>query len=174
MDKLSLLAEHLGQALIAQNAVITTAESCTGGGIAEAITRISGSSAWFEAGFVTYSNQQKTAMLSVPEVLFLEVGAVSQAVVEAMALGALNKSGADYAVAVSGVAGPTGGTTDKPVGTVWLSWAHAEKIVSLKMHYDGDRHSIRTQTIETALAGVLAMLNEQSVENWKNFSETIA
>ncbi|MFT0212382.1 CinA family protein [Pseudomonas sp. F1_0610] len=174
MDKLSLLAERLGQALVAKKAVIATAESCTGGGIGEAITRVSGSSAWFEAGFITYSNKQKIAMLGVAEKLFSQVGAVSQAVVEAMALGALKKSKADYAIAVSGVAGPTGGTEDKPVGTVWLAWACSEKNVSLKMHYSGDRQSIRAQTIETALAGVLALLNEQSVENWKIFSETIA
>lgn len=174
MDKLSLLAEQLGQALVKKKAVIATAESCTGGGIAEAITRISGSSLWFEAGFITYSNKQKNTMLAVPERLFAEVGAVSQAVVEAMALGALKKSGAHYAVAVSGVAGPTGGTEEKPVGTVWLAWAYAEKTVSLKMHYNGDRQSIRAQTIETALAGALALLNEQPVENWKIFSETIA
>lgn len=106
MDQISQLASELGLLLKALNAQVTTAESCTGGGIAEAITRIAGSSAWFEAGFVTYSNQQKTRQLEVPEPLFTRVGAVSREVVEAMVQGAQGQSGARFAVAVSGVAGP--------------------------------------------------------------------
>lgn len=110
MDQISQLATELGLLLQALNAQVTTAESCTGGGIAEAITRIAGSSAWFEAGFVTYSNQQKTRQLNVPEPLFVQVGAVSREVVEAMVRGAQAQSGARFAVAVSGVAGPGGGS----------------------------------------------------------------
>ena len=121
MDQISQLATELGLLLQALNAQVTTAESCTGGGIAEAITRIAGSSAWFEAGFVTYSNQQKTRQLNVPEPLFVQVGAVSREVVEAMVRGAQAQSGARFAVAVSGVAGPGGGSPEKPVGTVWLA-----------------------------------------------------
>lgn len=166
---LTALAARLGRALHAANASIATAESCTGGGIAEAITRISGSSAWFEAGFVTYSNTQKIAMLDVSPAFFTQVGAVSQEVVLAMAQGAQQKANARFAVAVSGVAGPTGGTEDKPVGTVWLAWVDGEQRHSLKMHYQGDRQAVREQTIVTALAGVLALLNEQPIGNWKNF-----
>ncbi|HAF93869.1 MAG TPA: damage-inducible protein CinA, partial [Pseudomonas sp.] len=103
------LAERLGQALACRGEQVTTAESCTGGGVAEAITRIAGSSAWFEAGYITYSNAQKTRQLGVPEALFDSVGAVSDEVVRAMAAGARRHSGARYAVAVSGVAGPGGG-----------------------------------------------------------------
>ena len=122
MDPLSQLAAELGRHLQTLNAHVTTAESCTGGGIAEAITRIAGSSAWFEAGFVTYSNQQKTRQLDVPQALFTQVGAVSREVVEAMVRGAQAHSDARFAVAVSGVAGPGGGSPEKPVGTVWLAW----------------------------------------------------
>ncbi len=122
MDPISQLAAELGHQLQTLNAQVTTAESCTGGGIAEAITRIAGSSAWFEAGFVTYSNQQKTRQLNVPPALFTQVGAVSREVVEAMVRGAQAQSSARFAVAVSGVAGPGGGSVDKPVGTVWLAW----------------------------------------------------
>ena len=105
MDELTQLATELGQHLQTLNAQVTTAESCTGGGIAEAITRVAGSSSWFEAGFVTYSNQQKTKQLNVPETLFAQVGAVSSEVVQAMVRGAQAQSGAHFAVAVSGIAG---------------------------------------------------------------------
>ncbi|MGE8069547.1 CinA family protein, partial [Pseudomonas sp. NPDC089569] len=113
------LAADLGRQLQILNAHVSTAESCTGGGIAEAITRIPGSSAWFEAGYVTYSNLQKNLQLNVPVELFTTVGAVSREVVEAMAKGAQDKSRAFFSVAVSGVAGPDGGSPSKPVGTVW-------------------------------------------------------
>ena len=125
MDSLTALATRLGQGLQAAHAQVSTAESCTGGGIAEAITRIAGSSAWFEAGYITYSNAQKTTQLGVPAELFEHVGAVSQEVVEAMVRGAQQRSGARFAVAVSGVAGPDGGSPGKPVGTVWLAWGDA-------------------------------------------------
>src|SRR5690606_39286271 len=114
MDHLTELARELGSALQALNAQVSTAESCTGGGIAEAITRIAGSSAWFEAGYVTYSNAQKTAQLGVPAELFPRVGAVSREVVAAMVAGAQARSGARFAVAVSGIAGPDGGSPEKP------------------------------------------------------------
>ena len=110
MDPITTLATRLGEHLRRYNAQVTTAESCTGGGIAEAITRIPGSSAWFEAGYVTYSNAQKTRQLGVDQALFPQVGAVSQEVVEAMVRGAQQHSLAHFAVAVSGVAGPDGGT----------------------------------------------------------------
>src|SRR5690606_9876998 len=128
MDALTSLAQRLGEALQALRATVTTAESCTGGGIAEAITRIPGSSAWFEAGLVPSACRQRTARLVVPAGLFATVGAVSREVVEAMVRGAQSHSGARFAVAVSGIAGPDGGTPDKPVGTVWLAWADGERL----------------------------------------------
>ena len=122
------IAQHLIEQLQQQSLKVTTAESCTGGLIASKLTEISGSSTTFEAGYVTYSNEMKTAMLDVPSQLFEQYGAVSEAVVIAMAKGALKKSNADLAIAVSGIAGPNGGNKEKPVGTVWLAWGSAENI----------------------------------------------
>ena len=155
MDQISQLATELGLLLKALNAQVTTAESCTGGGIAEAITRIAGSSAWFEAGFVTYSNQQKTRQLEVPEPLFTRVGAVSREVVEAMVQGAQAQSGARFAVAVSGVAGPGGGSPEKPVGTVWLAWGAGDEVSSERRHFAGNRYEVRRQTVIAALEGLI-------------------
>ena len=155
MDEITLLAAELGQVLTALNAQVATAESCTGGAIAEAITRIAGSSGWFEAGFVTYSNQQKTRQLNVPSSLFGEVGAVSREVVEAMACGAQVQSGARFTVAVSGVAGPGGGSPEKPVGTVWLAWAADSEVTAECRHFPGDRHQVRHQTVKAALEGLI-------------------
>lgn len=157
MDTLTSLAQRLGTALLASRAAVTTAESCTGGGIAEAITRISGSSAWFEAGYVTYSNAQKTAQLDVPPALFTTVGAVSREVVEAMARGAQRRSGARFAVAVSGIAGPDGGTPDKPVGTVWLAWADGPRVQARRFQFGGDRAEVRRQSVEWALIGLIRL-----------------
>jgi len=122
------LAEHLINQLQQHNLKVTTAESCTGGLIASKLTEVSGSSAVFEAGFVTYSNQMKTTMLDVPQNTINQHGAVSEAVVIAMAKGALTKSNADITIAVSGVAGPNGGSDDKPVGTVWFAWGSMANI----------------------------------------------
>jgi len=155
MDPITELAARLGAQLRAAGAQVSTAESCTGGGIAEAITRIAGSSAWFEAGYVTYSNAQKTAQLQVPGELFPLVGAVSREVVEAMARGAQRNSGAQFAVAVSGVAGPDGGSPDKPVGTVWLAWADGQRLFACRQQFGGDRDAVRRQTVKAALDGLL-------------------
>ena len=155
MDPLSQLAAELGRHLQTLNAHVTTAESCTGGGIAEAITRIAGSSAWFEAGFVTYSNQQKTRQLDVPQALFTQVGAVSREVVEAMVRGAQAHSDARFAVAVSGVAGPGGGSLEKPVGTVWLAWGVGDEVTAECRHFPGDRDEVRRQTVIAALEGLI-------------------
>ena len=155
MDPLSHLAAELGRHLQTLNAHVTTAESCTGGGIAEAITRIAGSSAWFEAGFVTYSNQQKTRQLDVPQALFSQVGAVSREVVEAMVRGAQAHSDARFAVAVSGVAGPGGGSPEKPVGTVWLAWGVGDEVTAECRHFPGDRDEVRRQTVIAALEGLI-------------------
>jgi nicotinamide-nucleotide amidase len=157
MDILTPLARRLGDALLAQQARVTAAESCTGGGIAEAITRIPGSSAWFEAGYVTYSNAQKTAQLGVPAELFASVGAVSREVVEAMARGAQQRSGARFSVAVSGIAGPDGGTPDKPVGTVWLAWADGQQVHTQRFQFAGDRAAVRRQSVEAALVGLIRL-----------------
>nr|WP_232849358.1 CinA family protein [Pseudomonas capsici] len=157
VDEITRLAAALGKHLQAIDAQVTTAESCTGGGIAEAITRIGGSSAWFEAGYVTYSNTQKTRQLDVPDELFATVGAVSQPVVEAMVRGAQAKSGARFAVAVSGVAGPGGGSIEKPVGTVWLCWGMGDELISLRRQFDGDRDEVRRQTVKAALEGLIRL-----------------
>ncbi|HEY0289537.1 MAG TPA: CinA family protein [Pseudomonas sp.] len=157
MDEITQLAAALGKSLQRSGAQVTTAESCTGGGIAEAITRIPGSSAWFEAGYVTYSNAQKTRQLNVPSDLFTAVGAVSREVVEAMVLGALEKSAAQFAVAVSGVAGPDGGSQDKPVGTVWICWGSGKQVVSRRWQFDGDRDAVRRQTVKAALEGLIQL-----------------
>jgi len=127
-EKPKTLAKHLLNQLQQQNLKITTAESCTGGLIASKLTEVSGSSLSFEAGFVTYSNEMKTAMLDVPASLLAQNGAVSEAVVISMAKGALLKSEADVAIAVSGIAGPNGGSDDKPVGTVWIAWGSIDDI----------------------------------------------
>ncbi|HSC83563.1 MAG TPA: CinA family protein [Pseudomonas sp.] len=157
MDSITRLAEQLGEQLQVAGAQVSTAESCTGGGIAEAITRVAGSSAWFEAGYITYSNRQKTAQLDVPSELFASVGAVSQEVVEAMVRGAQLHSQARLVVAVSGVAGPGGGSAEKPVGTVWLAWGDGAQLFSQRCQFAGDRMAVRRQTVERALQGLLRL-----------------
>ncbi|PKI17048.1 CinA family nicotinamide mononucleotide deamidase-related protein [Colwellia sp. 12G3] len=137
------LAEHLLNQLQQKNLKITTAESCTGGLIASKLTEISGSSISFEAGFVTYSNEMKTAMLDVPVRLFEQYGAVSEAVVIAMAKGSLVKSNADLTIAVSGVAGPDGGSDDKPVGTVWFAWGSIDNIKTQCLLLPYNRHQFQ-------------------------------
>lgn len=159
MDEVTHLAATLGQRLQALGASVTTAESCTGGGIAEAITRVAGSSSWFEAGFVTYSNRQKQLQLSVAPELFERVGAVSEEVVIAMARGAAARADARFAVAVSGIAGPGGGSPAKPVGTVWLAWADGAAVYTERHRFAGDRQAVREQTVVAALQGLLALAN---------------
>lgn len=146
------LAAELGGYLLEKNWQVSTAESCTGGGVASAITAIAGSSQWFETGFVTYANSAKTRLLGVSEASLAQEGAVSRTVVEQMALGAKAASGADLTVAVSGIAGPDGGTADKPVGTVWFAWADASGTVISECYvYQGDRAQVRYQACVTAL-----------------------
>jgi len=158
-DSLTELAECLGRQLEARGWSLVTAESCTGGGIAEAITRVPGSSAWFERGFVSYSNQAKVEMLGVSEATLADHGAVSEAVAREMAAGALAHSHAAISVAVTGIAGPGGGTVDKPAGTVWLGWACAGREPRAEcQHFTGDRQAVRGQTIAAALAGLAALL----------------
>ncbi len=137
--------------------MLATAESCTGGLIAATCTDLAGSSAWFERGFVTYSNAAKSEMLGVDPGLIERHGAVSEAVVRAMAQGALAHSRAQYAVAVTGVAGPTGGSADKPVGTVWFGWATPAGLHSEVRHFAGDRAAVRSATVQYALEGLLRL-----------------
>jgi nicotinamide-nucleotide amidase len=138
--------------------MLATAESCTGGLIAAACTDLAGSSVWFERGFVTYSNAAKTELLGVDATLITEHGAVSEAVVRAMAAGALAHSHAQVAVAVTGVAGPGGGSADKPVGTVWLGWAWPGGLCAERCWFNGDRAAVRAATVRQALGRMLALL----------------
>jgi len=137
---------------------VCTAESCTGGLIAKTFTDLAGSSDWFERGFVTYSNAAKTDMLAVPASLIEDYGAVSEAVATAMASGALRHSKADYSIAVTGVAGPGGGSDDKPVGTVWIAVASAEQMVARRYQFDGDRQAVRAATLITAIEELLDLV----------------
>ncbi|MEK6669098.1 MAG: CinA family protein [Pseudomonadota bacterium] len=145
----------LAALLLARGWRLATAESCTGGLIAASCTALSGSSAWFERGFVTYSNEAKTELLGVPAELIALHGAVSEPVALAMAEGALRHARAEVAVAVTGIAGPTGGSPDKPVGTVWIAWAvQGAPAHAVCHHLDGDRAQVRAATVRDALAGV--------------------
>ena len=155
---LTELARRCGETLQRQGLQVTTAESCTGGGIAEAITRIAGSSAWFNQSWVTYSNASKVSQLGVPSELLEQHGAVSEAVVVAMADGARQRAQADWAIAVSGVAGPGGGSPEKPVGTVWLAWASSFGTYTQCHCFDGDREAIREQTVALALSELIKRL----------------
>lgn len=153
------LSNLLGEKLLACQWRVATAESCTGGGIAAAVTAVAGSSSWFEYGLVTYANSAKETLLHVNHQTLEQEGAVSQAVVEQMLAGALALSGADIAVAVSGVAGPAGGSVEKPVGTVWFAWGLAAgKIKSHCFHFSGDRASIQQQAVTQGLTGLLQLL----------------
>lgn len=162
--KLSILATQVGEALKRRGQLLTTAESCTGGWVAQTITSISGSSQWFEAGFVTYSNRIKQQLLGVPANL-LEgegaPGAVSEETVLAMARGAQQRAYADWAIAVSGIAGPGGAVAGKPVGTVWFGWAGPQgKVATRHCQFDGDRTEVRYQSVVVALEGLLALLDQ--------------
>jgi len=151
------LAKQVGQFLLEKGWKLVIAESCTGGGLGEQITSISGSSKWFDRGFITYSNQAKIEMLGVSPQTLEENGAVSEETVLEMAAGALKQSSAQLSIAISGIAGPDGGTPDKPVGTVWIGWATAKNARAEKYLLNGDRQAIRRQAIEISLKGILAI-----------------
>ena len=155
---LTSIAQQLGEMLCKKNAKLTTAESCTGGGISEAITAVSGSSQWFEFGFVTYANSAKQQLLGVSKEAIDEYGAVSEQVVEQMAQGAIQQSQADYAIAVSGIAGPDGGTEDKPIGTVWFCWQTPTRSWTQQLMLSGDRQAVRTAAIKNSLQQLLQHL----------------
>ena len=149
------LSEQLGRALLQKKATVTTAESCTGGGVAQAITSVAGSSAWFNCGYVSYANSAKQQMLGVAAELLETHGAVSELVVISMVKGAAQRAWADYAVAISGIAGPDGGSDDKPVGTVWFAWLSPNGVVARKYALTGDRISIREQAVKISLQELL-------------------
>jgi nicotinamide-nucleotide amidase len=156
---LARLSARVGRHLLARQLTVATAESCTGGWIAKALTDIAGSSQWFMEGFVTYSNESKVLRLGVPRSVLHGDGAVSEAAVRAMAAGALRRSGAQLAVAVTGIAGPGGAVPGKPVGTVWLGWAvrrgRAIRVAVQLKHFRGDREAVRGKTVRAALEGLL-------------------
>lgn len=159
-DLLDALAGRLGERLLARGWMAATAESCTGGWIAKTLTDIPGSSAWFDRGFVTYSNEAKQDLLGVRADTLAAHGAVSEATVRAMVAGALARSRAAVAIAVSGVAGPGGGTADKPVGTVWLAWGRRDGALrSEQCRFDGDRDRVRRQAVVRAIQGLDQLLD---------------
>lgn len=154
------LAIQVGAALKSHGMMLATAESCTGGGVAQTITEIAGSSEWFERGFITYANDAKREMLGVSEATLSQHGAVSEATVREMVEGALRHSHAQIALAVSGIAGPSGGTADKPVGTVWFAWSVRDGACVARLHHlSGNRMEIRAQAVRIALQGVIDLLN---------------
>ncbi|HCW7018376.1 TPA: nicotinamide-nucleotide amidase [Citrobacter farmeri] len=161
-SELMQLSEQVGLALKARGATVTTAESCTGGWVAKAITDIAGSSAWFERGFVTYSNEAKSQMIGVREETLAQHGAVSEPVVVEMAIGALKAARADFAVSISGIAGPDGGSEAKPVGTVWFAFASVRgEGITRQECFSGDRDAVRRQ----ATAYALQTLWQQFLQN---------
>ncbi|MBQ0757364.1 MAG: CinA family protein [Amphritea sp.] len=158
------LVETLAQLALDKRIRVATAESCTGGWVAQEMTALAGSSDWFECGFVTYSNEAKQQMLGVSESLFVSDGAVSESVVVAMAEGAVQNSRAQLSVAISGVAGPGGGTELKPVGTVWLAWYYeGNEAEACCFQFAGDRQSVRQQAVTAALKGLIKQLNKNTV-----------
>ncbi|MBU3696960.1 nicotinamide-nucleotide amidase [Dechloromonas sp.] len=159
MADLLELSETLGRVLLARGEWLATAESCTGGWVAQAVTAIAGSSGWFDRGFVTYSNAAKVDMLGVPEVTLERHGAVSEATARAMAQGAIAHSRADWTLAITGIAGPSGGTPEKPVGTVCFAWAQREGGCEAQTcSFAGDRAAVREQSVLHALRGLLARI----------------
>jgi nicotinamide-nucleotide amidase len=166
-DRLLHLAERLGALLVEQRLVLATAESCTAGGVGFAVTQVPGASDWYDRGFIVYSNEAKQQVLGVSSVYLRDFGAVSEPVARAMAFGALTHSHAQIAVAVTGIAGPGGGTLDKPVGTVCFAWAikrdaaAAPWVKTATRRFDGDRASVRTQAIVAALEGLISLLEQR-------------
>ncbi|MDP1593375.1 MAG: nicotinamide-nucleotide amidohydrolase family protein [Gallionella sp.] len=160
---MDILAAQAGGLLKSHGLMLATAESCTGGGVAQAITAVAGSSAWFERGFITYSNLSKHEMLGVLDATLDRYGAVSEAVVREMVEGALHRSHAQLALAVSGIAGPGGGTQDKPVGTVWFAWGMRHGAIHAQRHQlAGNRFEVRAQAVRIALQGIIDLLSQRT------------
>jgi len=161
--ELTALAARVGAQLKTQGMMLATAESCTGGWVAQALTAIAGSSDWFERGFVTYSDAAKQEMLGVSAVTLAAHGAVSEQTAREMAAGALARSRAQAALAITGIAGPSGGTPQKPVGMVCFAWAGSKGVLAARTHrFDGDRESVRLQSVIFALQGVLELLESST------------
>ena len=154
------LSTQLGAALLSKSAIVTTAESCTGGGVAQAITDIAGSSKWFHCGYITYANHAKHKTLGVSVELLAAQGAVCESVVIEMARGAAREAQADYAIAISGVAGPTGGSSNKPVGTVWFACLGPQGVTTVKHQLAGDRNAVREQSVQISLQQLLHQVTE--------------
>ena len=185
MDRSTRVA-RLGEALEARGQRLAVAESCTGGLLAATLTEQAGSSAWFEGGWITYSNRAKQRELDVPGALFSEVGAVSREVVTAMAAGAIRRADVTYAVAISGVAGPGGGSEAKPVGTVWIGWGYrppasggaqtaSVSTFAARFRFDGNRTDVRQAAVDVALRGLCAHLSgeawdERAAGRWSHAS----
>ena len=153
------LAAQVGKALQDKGLIVATAESCTGGGVAQAITEIAGSTAWFDCGFIAYSNASKSELLDVSAALIAQMGSVSEEVAAAMASGALGSSNAHLAVSTTGIAGPTGAVPGKPVGTVCFGWANADTVHTERLVFSGDRKAVREQTVIHALQGLLRFID---------------
>ena len=160
MDEILELSERVGKTLKAKGLLLTTAESCTGGGVAQAITEVAGSSEWFDCGFITYSNASKTEMLDVPAALFAQHGTVSEEIAEAMVQGALANSNAHVSLSTTGIAGPGGAVPGKPVGTVCFGWSVNDHIHTERLVFSGDRHAVREQTVIHSLKGLLHLLEQ--------------
>ena len=160
-DDIAVRVRTLATLLMRRAGRLATAESCTGGLIAGALTALPGSSVWFERGWVTYSNAAKTDELGVDATLIRHQGAVCEAVAAAMATGAREAAHTDYALSVTGIAGPDGGTPDKPVGTVCFGWATPTRTSTETWHFSGDRQRIREQSVARALAGLIALLMDE-------------
>lgn len=156
------LAAQVGQILKQRQLILATAESCTGGGVAQAVTEIAGSSAWFDCGFVTYSNAAKMRLLQVPDNTLASHGAVSDQTAAAMCKGTIANSNATVAVSTTGIAGPDGGVPGKPVGTVYFGWAIGDAVSTQRMQFNGDRQAVREQSVVHALQGLLAVLQQSS------------
>ena len=165
MADLQTLSESVGAQLLSRGEWLATAESCTGGWVAQSITAIAGSSAWFDRGFVTYSNAAKQEMLGVTEATLVRHGAVSEATARAMAQGAIAHSRADWAIAITGIAGPGGGSPEKPVGTVCFAWAQRDGGCEAQTcAFAGDRAAVREQSVIHALRGLLARIEASFLE----------
>ncbi|NEX60581.1 CinA family protein [Noviherbaspirillum galbum] len=160
MDEIIDLAARVGRVLQQKGLLLTTAESCTGGGVSQAITEIAGSSEWFDCGFVTYSNASKTELLDVPAAMIAQFGTVSEEVAGAMAEGALANSNAHVTLSTTGIAGPGGAVPGKPVGTVCFGWSREHHTHTERLVFSGDRRAVREQTVVHAMKGLLRMLEQ--------------
>ena len=161
LDRLTNISSKLGDMLKARNLSFTCAESCTGGWISQSVTSVPGSSEWFGSSFVTYSYEAKVKILNVSQEDLNNFGAVSEEIVKQMVVGAINKSESDVGVAITGIAGPSGETDSKPVGTVCFAWKFQDsKLVSLTEHFAGDRNQVRYSSVEKALLGTIDFIKD--------------